>query len=286
MTKTTVSLRINLKAIEAGAHRRIQRLIHLVGTALSHSDQIDSWAPMISGARITYSFGSPQSSSPEEIQREWIDWILANGFRDLAEIGSEFLEWAQQALSVWAFIGRQDTGETLTGADWEQDIVRRARSFNRRGLPDKLEYLSETYGFRLDPRLESSLRQLTAARNCLVHRGGIVAPRDTTADDNLRLEWNAMTIVARNSAEEREVGPGDVLEPGTQVTMEYRPRAIEYSIGERFTIQPNDFAEVAWSVMRFGLSLAKSLESHGRAQGIRFNQDDLESNIDESGEGS
>lgn len=155
-------------------------------------------------------------------------------------------------------------------ADWHEAAVSQRRRFHRLGLPDKITYLQETYRLALDPDLVRHLRSINAARNCLVHRRGIVQGDDLNEDGALRVSWRRLVFVINGADGERKCFPGSIVEAGESVCVSNRDVSKVFPLGTAISFSVQEFADVCWSLFLFGNSTTKLIEDWARAHGYEL----------------
>ena len=264
---TAPTIRINLAGLTARIQRSLRRATNLVAIGLNAPTTTTS--ETVTGGGIEFRYATNEPWTPDTAQHEWVQWILLNGFRDAAESLAIVVEEARVVLAAWRL--KLDKSE-VTLSDWNETIGREGRRFHRLGLPDKINFLANQYGLRMDPPLVEQILTINGARNCLVHRGGKITERDRNCDAGFELHWRATVAVAQGPDGEREVEPPILLNEGEGLGIATRPRRRLFAIGEDFTVSSGEFAQVCWTLFLFVQALAEKLEEIGRSQGIEFTQ--------------
>jgi hypothetical protein len=268
-----IKIHIDLAATGAVLGARIEHLAKLVDVGLLHGETLEAWPAINPMGKVTYQYGPTGQWSPDQVRNAWSQWILANGFRDLAELVTEFLEVVQDILAKWDLQILAASGAPLKSDNWNEIVVKRFREFHRLGFPQKLAYLSSCYGFSPNADFVEYMKTIIKVRNCMVHNNGQVRAQDCNEESALVLQWDALAIIVTHDSNQREAAIGETLPSGALVGMQHRPRSKSFEVGSRITIERGEFSEVAWTIRRFGSSIIKQLEEHGRERGIRFNQD-------------
>jgi hypothetical protein len=129
---------------------------------------------------------------------------MSNGLRDAVERASSFIESAHRVLSIWALTSANN-GKVLYG-----DYQREMEGAFIDSLPDKLAHLKTEHGMAVDSVLERQLLSINNARNCLVHRRGIISQRDLNSDDTMRVEWRKLHIFLQNQDGEHDLVIGQI----------------------------------------------------------------------------
>jgi hypothetical protein len=218
------------------------------------------------GTSISLSFAGPNPWPIEEAREGFQHWVLGNGLRNASEAISGFLEAARAVLAVWQVAIRNRT-ESITDVDLHEATVNQQRRFHRLGLPDKITNLKKTYSLSLDPDLVTHLQSINAARNCLVHRRGIVQELDLNEDGALRVSWRRLALVIAGADGEREYFPGVIVAPGERVGVSQRDASKSFPLGTAITFSVQEFADVCWSLVLFCTSTTECIADWGRAHG-------------------
>lgn len=266
----TIQLSTNLAALSAQLQFDLQKALNLVAVGLHASEAVQKAPFSLPKTAFFQQFAPNDHWTAEHTACEWERWVLRNGFRDVSELIASFLENGQKILANWHLVALQRTRK-LIGADWNEVIVSREKKFHRLGLPEKLDFLQKHYSFvPADASLVRQVFSINAARNCLVHRNGVVGTTDITENDKFILEWTALAIIVQKDGIETQVVPPATVEAGSSVGIGNRPRRKDFGLGEPIVVDSREFSEICWTLSFFGSSCARKLEQHGRDQGIKF----------------
>ncbi len=218
-----------------------------------------------------HQFDSSNQWTVEQAGEAWQTWVLRNGFRDVAEAVSGLLEETQSVLAYWQLVKIQE-GRPIRGEDWNEMVVNRGLRFHRLGLPDKIDFLEKEYGLVLPNGLIQQVLSINAARNCLVHRGGVVTAQDTRGAEKLTIEWSAMVMLLIENDVEKEIEPPYLVEAGGRIGVATRTRTKSIAVGQTVAVTAKEFAQICWTLFIFSMACAKALETHGKARGIQFRE--------------
>lgn len=205
-------------------------------------------------------FGTPPPH-PQAVRAR----ILAAGLRSCADGLGLAMTWAYREAALWTLPGRvarkadgilNFQGE-VGGEQWNEVIVNGGLKFDRLTLPDKLEKLA-ALGLPELP-FAGDIRSLNAARNCLVHRGGIVGPADLR-DGRLVVSWRRIRLIAHGDDGERTIGIASRVEKGERVGVELEPVEQTYSLGDTVAITQEDFADMAQTYVWFAQQLGDAIQ--------------------------
>jgi hypothetical protein len=272
MAEYQVKARIDLRALIDGLHRAVLRSYDIVAFGLQAADTAPVGELQLPGA--FFHMGDPNSPDRtwETAKAAFKTWVLGAGLRDCVEAVGALLEEGRKVCAFWSFgPGRVQ----VTGEEWNRRVVQGARRFHRLGLPDKIETLKKTYDPSIAPATTEHVLSINAARNCLVHRGGVVTDLDVTTPEGqakgLMVRWVKMQLLFIDEDGERPInGPVDVKK-GQRIGVRSAAEASKFfPLGEAVTFTTQEFSELAYTFSLFGQQLAVNLEQYGRSKGVRF----------------
>jgi hypothetical protein len=214
-------------------------------------------------------FNSGLIWSNEEAHEAWKQWIVKNGFRDISELVSSVMEEAHAILSFYALLDKQLAGEQLLSeelAKRDKDIAK----FHRSSLSDKLDWLLGQPSFSVSAEKQEEVRSITAARNCIAHRGGVVGPKDVTENGKLVVKWLAVDLALKNGDVEVPFEIPKRVEKGDVLVSRVVRRTKEFSVGDRVIFDEKEFSEIAFTIVAFAQAIAGSLQASGEARGLEF----------------
>ena len=190
-------------------------------------------------------------------------WLLRSFLSDSVDATGSFLDECSKVCALFRLGGKGEIKgqefKDIFEADWNR--------FHRLGFPDKLDHLRKEFG--VESPLEKHFLSLNQARNCLVHRRGIVAPRDTNEEGNLKILWWVVELVAKPSGEAEEIvieNPTTV-EAGWSIFARATNRERSFDVGERIELSVPELYRSISTLYSFADSLVKSVESYGASQG-------------------
>ncbi len=271
MTAAELNLHVNLDGLPSRMQGVLKAATNLVAIGLNSTTSITPESFVIPDLPMHHRYDSNNQWTLDAAKSIWEYWILRNGFRDIAEATSGLLEEIQRVLSYWQLSFLQSERGELLGDDWNELVVKKGRQFHKRTLPQKIEFFEKQYQFSVDLDLLRQVLSINAARNCFVHRGGVVAAEDAGFSGVLDLEWSALVALAIVDGKEQEVHPPQIFEGGTKIGVATRPRSKRVPIVESLEVNATEFAQMGWTLYIFSQSCAHRLESYGRERGIEFN---------------
>lgn len=194
-------------------------------------------------------------------------WILANAFRDLIEEVSAFFEGLRSTDATLDLVGR-----TFTIEEFRATVEAPAGPFDRLTFPDKLDRLSARKVIPAD--VDLCLLGINRARNCLVHRRGIVGERDVDESGTLRMAWMRPLLVARMpDGREIPLRPGAILEGGAEVFVRMPAAGRAFRRGEAIQLTAEDVAGIWWTIRQIGQAATQLVKAKAVALGFTFDDE-------------
>jgi hypothetical protein len=179
-------------------------------------------------------------------KEEFSRWIVACGFRELTETFSVFLDDIHHTCLIIRAASERMPMDSIVSLDKE---FRR----HRQGLHGKLDDLRSRFAVEMsDP---SFLLSINKARNCLVHRLGIVSRQDCTDGDQLTVTWRGIDLcIETESGETISVHPMSqstptqnmVVPPHGWIKGKHCQRSKTFPIRSVVTFLPGELAEICY----------------------------------------
>lgn len=301
--KYQVEIQINLDGIPGRVQVRLQWLINMVAFGLQAADRFEPDRLALPETQLTMQLSSDKDAfDVAQVRRAFSIWVLANGLRAIMEEFSSSLEEARLVLAAWTL----KSGDAA-GAQWNQLMVGERLRFHRLGFPDKLVFLRTRYGVALPIDTEKDLISLNQARNCLVHREGIVSfqdlpvsqaqfsealgrrrrnwPQEAWSNDqtiaalkesglqpSLEATWLCIEVFGEKDGVERilDLRQQPVVEGGTNVGLRVTRKRAQFEIGTLVQFSADDFSQIAYTLFNAAKALRGAVESRGRAVGATF----------------
>lgn len=182
------------------------------------------------------------ASFADTFHRDFLNWVVANGLREMIEGLDVFL-----ADLFLLFLVANPKNNNLS-----QERRRKiCTKFEHQGFSSKLAELEKRYD--LQTGMARYFRSLNQARNCLSHRGGVVGEVDCDSDGHLHLEW--LGIDAFYTEEDGTIhfvtldtlGPIDTSGwsgDKAELTFEMKDRSLKFENGSRIEIAPRELQEI------------------------------------------
>jgi hypothetical protein len=215
-----------------------------------------------SHVRLTWADDAqPFSSALEDFKA----WTLANALRDAIELYSAFLEQARDVVVTYGLHGRDKVTPSELEIIYGDDRVK----FHKLGFPAKLKSLQEDYPKLVPEFTYASLVGINRARNCLVHRRGVVTGLDLYGESSLVVEWMGIDILLVSDNGERPMMRGVITREGERVVPRRSKRTKTFSLRDRVHFDLKEFSEIAFTMTEFARETAQRLLEIGKEAGIQ-----------------
>lgn len=269
MTDYKMEVNINLNALRGELQRSLQRTIYLVSTGLQSKDNLDIARLQLPTNSVTMVFDGRLKWDVQTATEQYEKWTLCNGFRDIIEHFNSFFESAHRVLSFWELAIKQKEGDIITGSLWNRTIVSGERSFHRLGLPDKFTHvIGDKHNIQIDAKLQQQILSSNAARNCLVHRNGVVTDQDIGASTALEVRWTNLDLILQNEDGEKDLVLGQIVEKDSVIAIRSRETLKTFVVGDNITFSAPEFANIAWTLFSFANDLVQKMSDFGVAHGL------------------
>lgn len=210
--------------------------------------------------------------NPEKLKQDYRMWLIANGLRDCVEGLGFVLEEARKACIFYSIPQKKVflADELLKHKPFE-----RHTGFERRPLEDKFKYLKKNYNYEPPEKTRRFALTINKARNCIVHRKGIVEQKDCNDGNKLLVEWYTpvLTIGDINKASREINKPGELIRGGEILSLIQKDTNKKFKIGEAIVFDINEFSSLCWTFIRCGAEISKSLKEFGESKGIKPSSD-------------
>lgn len=248
---------INLNALLGELQESLQTTINLVAVALKASAPESVEDLRLPSEVFSTDFSTKARWSQAEAVEKHQTWAISNGLRDAVEGASSFIESAHRVLTVWD-MASSNNGQILYG-DYQREME--GKAFHRLGLPDKLTHLNSEHGISIDANLERHLLSINNARNCLVHRRGIVSQRDLNVDGKMIVQWRKLHLFLQDEDGEHDLVIGQIVEKQSVICLRVIDEQKVFALGERVMFTTQEFADVTWGLFAFGSELVKQVSA-------------------------
>ena len=228
----------------------IERAVAMVNlgytASLDPSQELRQWP----GSGIVFSFSGVDEP---DVEKRFRTWLVTCGFRDLIEDFVLFLDTVHDFAAHLSLVEKQKAGVQLIGQDY-LDLTGRCQAFRQYGISKKLSCLQGEHGVAIDRNVQDEIESINAARNCLVHRGGVVGESDSRT-----ISWRRLILVWTGKRE-RELQIGDVSAGGEGVGIKTVRESKTFALGERIAFLPIEFTGVGWGLFFAGQLFVNALQ--------------------------
>jgi hypothetical protein len=263
MADQVLSLRISLAALQAKPLRKLQRIIDVVRFTKAGASLVlaDHYPPQ---DFFTLNPSNNTQLSLEDARATARDWVVLHALRDAIEAVAVFLEDVRLLAAVYQLSAKSE----IKGSEWNA-VFADGRPFHRLGLPDKINRIRSAYGIESD--FDSHVLSLNVARNCIVHRGGVVTPLDLNEQGELQITFAQFVIMAtRPDGSSIEVTEPGVFEAGTSLGVRIGPRTKTIHLGEQIVLTYDELQFAVFTHQNYVNNMTASLQKYAEALGVKF----------------
>jgi len=204
---------------------------------------------------FTFHFSDPNAKQDIAVSKDNFKlWTFQKGFEDLIKgINLTLIE----AYFFVTIITRRNDLKTF--GDLQNEIIQMRKTALEQSLPGLLSKVKPCLTGNLT--YEKQVTSLNKVRNCLVHRNGIVTPKDINdkTTNQLRAEYSRMKMYADKDGQETEVKKFTMVEGGSSIKMKIVNESIDFNLGNRVQFDYQQFNSLLTTCYLFGLDLAQKL---------------------------
>ena len=192
-------------------------------------------------------------------------WLLKSFLRDSIEATGLFLD---ECLNVCSVVEIAAKGKA---ASHELHHVFNALPLKNHKLPfpEKLSRLERVFG--ICSPLAPHVLSINRARNCVVHRLGLVSLLDTDPQNELVVNWITTKAVAREIETGRELvldRPGLLIERESLLDVHWVEHQKKYRLGEQIKLTRFELNSCAVTFYLFGKTCVEAIEEFVGSHGI------------------
>ncbi|RWC41960.1 MAG: hypothetical protein EOS28_18375 [Mesorhizobium sp.] len=176
----------------------------------------------------------PRKAYAEEFAR----WVVANGFRELAETFSVFLHEVYSAALV---LDR----EKMNVVEHRKAVAK----FSRQGVSEQLTIASTM--LEIAAPFAATFETMNQARNCMAHRRGVVGVEDTDSEGSFTLKWRAFALTlgdGRDLTSLLAAGQTVDVQGGQTISLGMVDREKSFSFGEQISLTQHELQEFCIAV--------------------------------------
>lgn len=261
MQPIPVSINVDLGAMLGVLQNAAQRASDFVrfGTGAADNPPQDLLEPPSEGIHF-YPASNAKLPLPE-LADQFRTWIIASALRDCVEAVQLYLEEVRRVCAVFSF----GSPVTVPADEWKQRVFGQNDNFHQRGLPAKIDYLRKEFPGLCVPASEHYVRGINRARNCLVHRQGVVSSLDVDSSGQFEVSWLRIQLFVQGAEGERVISLPYISPGGEQLFMRSVEASRTFRVGERIVFSYEEFAAIVWTLFLFGSDLRAAVDAYGRA---------------------
>jgi hypothetical protein len=254
-----ITINVDLPAALTRLDRDLQHLVDLVSIGVTGVRKVEEseykTSPFPSAQQLHKSL--PYS----DVKDEYVYWSLRNAFTQAIDQVGEFLEECRGLIALYRL-----GSTTINGDEWNRIWTTERETFDRKPFPQKIAYLEEKSGGTF--QFKDHVLTLNQARNCLVHRLGVVSQRDTKGTDSFTVKWHTMRLVIVDSVtgDETFVPQQTPTEHESKLVLRIGPLEKKFQVGDHFLLSPDELNFTMWTFHSFALELLQAIERLGPKQ--------------------
>jgi hypothetical protein len=257
----TVQITLNPQSVIAPAAvaiRDAQEVVSLALNAVAGADLTNAPEPPTVRAALRL---ENAKRDPEERRATYSNWLISRGLHDVAGGVRRSLEAAHLYIQIIRHVASLERKSTTMG-DLQGSLFRIRSKANKANFPQLMEWVNE--GLVEPLSFEKEFSSLQKARNCLEHRGGIVAAK-IDADEGsgvLVLSFPRLKLFYEKGGAEIEIHKGHIVEPDGDHAVIKAKRVINersFNVGDRIQISAEDFFEIGLGCWLFAQDLVGKL---------------------------
>jgi hypothetical protein len=253
-TPKEVRVTVNLEVLLGKLQISLQRLIDFVAIGLAGARRVEK-----SDYEEPKEFASLQVAAENRLpfataRDEFITWCLKNSFTDAVDLVSSFLEESRMVGALYSLGGR------CSGADWKRAMNSEKKQFHELGFPAKIKFLREKYA--ISSNFENHVLSLNRARNCLVHRLGVVSEKDVDATGYLTLTWHSVNLllIDNSTREETRLTKPTRVESESTLAARIGPHRRQLKVGDRILFDQDEHKHTMLTFYTFALQIVQAIE--------------------------
>lgn len=203
----------------------------------------------------------------EEFKSVFSEWIITSALREITETLDVFLNLLHNnCLRMAVTKGNAELSDA--------PII--LKKFERLGLDEKFQQIREQYG--VETKNENYFLGIKQARNCIVHRRGIVGEKDIDENDGkLRLQWWTIDLLG-SSADGKETKLAPDVESGhysfdVETTIQaklFSPRERVFCLNEKLALTPREIIEICFLTQISAEELKRSTLKYAESIGVKI----------------
>lgn len=274
-----LSLHINFAALPSQVARALKRIIEHVAIGLIASEQVkdeqlispdldnEELSKCIKLPQLMFTFvAAPEPTDIPALRASFKSWTIGNGLSDVIDIMDGFLDEIRTILILFDYVGvRHEVDINLA-----EKVMEKRTRFLKGGLEDKIKLIDKKMNGKFIGSLTPSLLSINKARNCLVHRHGLVSDMDTNVNDTLVVEWQKIEFFVKdpNGAETPVTSLPFVIDAGQTLACRTQLMKKTFAIGSSLEFSTQEFNDLGWSLFQYAQQSSQALENYAIDKGL------------------
>ncbi len=268
--RVILRITVNLDSPFGQLQRAVMRMVDLVSFGLSAGQQSElTEPPRLPDVFLQLQIGSRLPL--DKLPTEFGIWTLGSGLRDVIEALEPFLNevwrvsWALKAHAGGP--GGPMSKDEILGV--LQDHDKGYVEFREFPVAKKLSRLLEEEPALLPREVKVAFFSIINLRNCLVHRRGVVGPRDCAAEGVMTVVWQETRVLIEY--EDGSVEPlyvGMVTEQAGTVIFKRSWKETKFLLGDQVRFDTQDFADIVLTLFFGALHMRDTFLENVKTLGI------------------
>lgn len=248
-----ISVEFNIGLLPQPIHHLLQEILDYVHAVATASLGEPGGEEPDSELWLRFSPAKARALEGADLRANLDRWVIRAAFRDAMESAHMALDGARLVLSIRGLTGK------VRADDLNNAVEAEAERFHALPLKTKMEKLSKTYGLVLDSSWQDLILSLNALRNCVVHRFGIVGPKDVGEQEFLKVSWESHRFVASGANGDRILRAGDIVAHPETLVVQRGPGGREFPLGSTVELSLRDIHEICFTIHRFAKHVQQAI---------------------------
>ncbi|MES0051726.1 MULTISPECIES: hypothetical protein [unclassified Mesorhizobium] len=253
-----VNVKVNFDALSEVANLGVRRAAVFMGIGVNAS-QVDPPIPHVleGGMQFTVIPDNLPIDQRKVNAEEFARWVVAGGFRELAETFSVFLHDVYYA-------GLVLDREKITVGEHQKALSK----FSRQGVSDQLVIASDL--LKIDAPFSPTFETMNQARNCMAHRRGIVGAKDVDETESFTLKWRALALTLEDGQDLSlllAAGTPVEIKGGQALSVGMVDREKKFALGDQILLSRHDLQEFCLAVQIAAEVVMKGLADLAQKKG-------------------
>ena len=188
--------------------------------------------------------------SLDKSKENFKNWILKKGFEDLISALTELLISFSYIIDLNNKIQKNNK---LTLDKFKELILEPNDSNSSKDFPTLIKKVENSLIKPL--KFKKEIETINRVRRCLVHRNGIVRPKDFNTESGLELKWWFWEFKLTNNGNTKNLERFDIITSETKMEMNEIPKTKFFAENQRIEFDYQVFNELALFCQRFGIDI-------------------------------